>query len=680
MPRRHTVALAVAAALIWNGTVLSTTGPEEAAASFLAQKVGGAAGDWQLTSAASGPDPLTGESIWLGKFFNKKTDQMIGVVADALGNVRGFDDLADRSEKARLALPPFDRKADRALAAFVADAEDGVPGHDSAAIGIFVVADPIDAIDAVYRLHPDVERIGNEPVAATKADADQIEAELRNARAAVYTAAENLLADRIKSVGGEIVYGSTAAPLLFVRVPTDSVRALAEWPEVRELGLEGTWHPAMNTAGPTIQADWTYTQGYLGTGIKVAVVEYRSVHATGDLAGKVAAWYNALNNNNTPCYSTGFDHATWVAGAIAGQTAPYRGVAPGAIILSAATCQNAPSAANDHDVIEAADWALGQGASVLNLSLVQDTSTGLDTARKYFDSVVYEDFDNVVAATGNLIDCGVDGAGENVGSPGVGWNVLTVGGIDDKNTTTWTDDTLWYKTPADPTNGACWNDPAGTAWNPNPDPDFNKPEVTAPAYSVRTANGLSTSGTSVATPMVAGIAAQLIARSSAQLETRPYAVKALIMAGAIDAVPLPSGTYDTDHGGVGLASAKWANQALILGGGSTGGYLTGTATSITTYTSTFSVLNNQKVQIALVWDSKTSGSDNWNKTDTNATDLDLIVTLPDGSQVTSDSATNQYEFVDFGTINGTVTVKVVVYRLSAGSSPYALAWVKYTNP
>jgi subtilase family protein len=678
MPRRHTIAFALAAALIWNGTVLSKTGPEDAASSFLAQKVGGAAGDWQLTSAASGPDPLTGEEIWLGKFFNKKTDQMMGVVTDAQGNVRGFDDLADRTEKARLALPPFDRKADSALARYVADAERGARDHDSAAIGIFVVAEAGDAIDNVYSRHPAIERIGNDPVAETKAEADQIEAELRDARAAIYTAAEDRLADRIKSVGGEIVYGSTAAPLLFVRIPTNLVRSVAEWPEVREMGLEGIWHPAMNVAGPTIQADWTYTQGYVGTGIKVAVVEYRSVHATGDLAGKVAAWYNALNNNNTPCYSTGFDHATWVAGAIAGQSATYRGVAPGAVILSAATCSTDINT-NDHDVIEAADWALGQGASVLNLSLVQDTSTGMDSARKYFDSVVYEDFDNVVAATGNLADCGV-GVSENVGSPGVGWNVLTVGGIDDKNSTTWADDTLWYKTPADPSNGACWNDPAGTAWNPNPDPDFNKPEVTAPAYSVRTANSLSASGTSVASPMVAGIAAQLIARSPAQLETRPYAVKALIMAGAIDGVPLPSGTYDTDHGGVGLASAKWANQALVLGGGSTGGYLTGTASSITTYTSTFSVLNNQKVQIALVWDSKTSGADNWAKVDTNATDLDLIVTLPDGSQVTSDSATNQYEFVDFGTINGTVTVKVVVYRLSAGSSPYALAWTKYITP
>jgi len=57
-----------------------------------------------------------------------------------------------------------------------------------------------------------------------------------------------------------------------------------------------------------------------------------------------------------------------------------------------------------------------------------------------------------------------------------------------------------------------------------------------------------------------------------------------------------------------------------------------------------------------------------------------MVTLPDGTEIGSGSAQNGYEFVYFGTINGTVTVQVIVYRLSAGASTYALAWTKYTTP
>lgn len=222
----------------------------------------------------------------------------------------------------------------------------------------------------------------------------------------------------------------------------------------------------------------------------------------------------------------------------------------------------------------------------------------------------------------------------------------------------------------------------GTAWNPWPDPDFNKPEVSAPAVSIRTANGLDTHGTSASTPMVAGIAAQLLARSAAA-RSNPNPTKALIMAGAVFSAPLPpesGGLYDTDHQGIGVVSAKWANNALISEGGSTGGYHTGTFTSVTTYTKTFSVTANQFVQVALAWNSQTSGSDDWDKTDTLVTDLDMVVYVPGGTQKVSDSARNAWEYVDFtAPVSGTVTVVVTVYRLDTSQQSYALSWIKATN-
>ena len=91
--------------------------------------------------------------------------------------------------------------------------------------------------------------------------------------------------------------------------------------------------------------------------------------------------------------------------------------------------------------------------------------------------------------------------------------------------------------------------------------------------------------------------------------------------------------------------------------------------------------SGQHVQVALAWDSKTSGTDNWAKVDTLTTDLDLHVTLPNGTMATSNSANNAYEFVNFTAASGgNVTVKVVVFRLSSGSQPYSVAWTKYTTP
>ena len=62
-------------------------------------------------------------------------------------------------------------------------------------------------------------------------------------------------------------------------------------------------------------------------------------------------------------------------------------------------------------------------------------------------------------------------------------------------------------------NGSNWLDQPSDPWNS--DGDFNKPNLLAPAVGVRTANGLAASGTSVATPIVAGVAAQVMANEPA---------------------------------------------------------------------------------------------------------------------------------------------------------------------
>ena len=72
----------------------------------------------------------------------------------------------------------------------------------------------------------------------------------------------------------------------------------------------------------------------------------------------------------------------------------------------------------------------GGDADVVNASIGQDTATGAEEARRYFDSIVYEDGRLVVAASGNFTTFG----NWDVVSPGTGYNVLTVGGVNDRNT------------------------------------------------------------------------------------------------------------------------------------------------------------------------------------------------------------------------------------------------------
>ena len=82
-----------------------------------------------------------------------------------------------------------------------------------------------------------------------------------------------------------------------------------------------------------------------------------------------------------------------------------------------------------------------------------------------------------VSAAGNYVNFN----SWTVGSPGTGWNVLTVGGIDDRSTLATSDDRMWYVPGS---NGSNYADPPGTAWNR--DGDFNKPDVAAPAADAPT--------------------------------------------------------------------------------------------------------------------------------------------------------------------------------------------------
>jgi hypothetical protein len=398
--------------------------------------------------------------------------------------------------------------------------------------------------------------------------------------------------------------------------------------------------------------------------VRVAVVEYHNVSATGDLAGKVVAV--GSTTGATPTHI----HPTWVAGAIASQNGTYRGVAPGAGIVTASTGGYVPGLATDRAIIAAADWAVapsGGDADIVNASIGQDTATGAEEARRYFDSVVWEDGRLVVAASGNYTTFG----NWNVVSPGTGYNVLTVGGVNDRNTAGNGDDVLWYVPGS---NGANYHDVPGTAWNQHG--DFNKPNVSAPAVNVRTANGITGDGTSVASPIVAGIAAQLLARAPS-LVVMPEATRAIIMAGAMHRTPMPDWSLNGDHEGVGTASALWANR--VLSGGPYGGYTNGAMHPGEVGVRDVSVVAGQTVRVALAWSSHTSGTSNLGKADVLASDLDLRIVLPNGNVIGSYSFDNPQEVLSFvAPSTGTMRLEVRHGRMDTPVEPYSLAWALTT--
>ena len=223
--------------------------------------------------------------------------------------------------------------------------------------------------------HPEVEWLSGRPIPTSLDQARTLRGELWEARRGVYQAAAEGLREAVTAAGGRVAYVSTSAPLVFVDLPAAGAEALAQRPEVMSLGLEQGWRTFMASAGVTVGANWTGGSGDQGNGVRVAVVEYANASTSGDLAGQVKKRYSTNGNIVTHI------HPTWVAGAIASRSSTWRGVAPGADIVSAGTGNSAPGLSTDRAVIAATDWAVSPGggdADIVNTSFGQDTATGAE--------------------------------------------------------------------------------------------------------------------------------------------------------------------------------------------------------------------------------------------------------------------------------------------------------------
>ena len=658
--------LAVSAALPPRSSTHAAEPPAEAGARHLAQTHGGAPNDYELLYERSGLLPNSDAALWSGKFLDARTGQIHVVHQDpASGAVAGPSLRAERAEAIAADLTALEAKGDPELRAAVANAATA-KSTATVPVGVWLEVDAAAAEAAVIARHPELTWIGDRPLVDDLATARAIRAELAEARAGAQAAALAALRTDVEGLGGTVGYASTTAPLAYVDVPADAVDTLAGLSGVESLGLERTWTPSMTSAGPAVQADWTSGSEDQGAGVRVAVVEYHNVRNTGDLAGRVVAYASPTGN---PVYTSGstFDHPTWVAGAIAGRGS-YPGVAPGALIVSSSTGGGAASVTRDRQIIAAADWAAnpaGGDADVVNASIGQDTATGSEEARRYVDAMADVGGRLPVAAAGNFVTFG----NWDIVSPGTAWNSLTVGGLDDRNTADRGDDRIWYVPGS---NGSNYRDRTDVSWNPHG--DFNKPNVSAPAASVRTANGLSASGTSVASPIVAGIAAQIIARVPS-LALRPEGTRAIIMASAINRSPMPDGSLNADHEGTGTASALWANRLLTAGDGAFGGFRLGSMTAGESVVQEITVRAGEKVKAVVSWNSDSSSS---TSADRLLADLDLRIVQPNGAVLGSFTFDNNYEWVEFTASSaGTARIEIRQARFDGTSERYGLAWAKW---
>ncbi|WP_204357818.1 MULTISPECIES: S8 family serine peptidase [unclassified Streptomyces] len=268
-------------------------------------------------------------------------------------------------------------------------------------------------------------------------------------------------------------------------------------------GIATVWLDAVRTATldkstRQIGADKAWAAGYDGAGVKIAVLDTGIDATHADLAGQVVAEQNFSRSADAV---DRVGHGTHVASIAAGTGArsagALKGVAPGAKLLNGKVLDDRGSG-NDSGILAGMEWAVAQGADIVNLSLGAPDTPQLDPVEAAVDKLSAETGVLFAVAAGNS---GRRGPG-SVQSPGSADGALTVGAVDDA-------DVLAPFSSTGPRVGDGGVKPDVTA----PGVDITAAAAPGSVIDRETGQGpagyLTISGTSMATPHVAGAAALL---------------------------------------------------------------------------------------------------------------------------------------------------------------------------
>ncbi|MEU8079935.1 S8 family serine peptidase [Catellatospora citrea] len=263
---------------------------------------------------------------------------------------------------------------------------------------------------------------------------------------------------------------------------------------VTKVWLDGKVRAALADTTAQIGAPQVWANGNTGSGVAVAVLDTGVDVTHPDLAGQIVQTASFVPGQEvTDRHGHGTHVASTIAGTGAASDGRERGVAPG-VRLHVGKVLNDLGEGQDSWIIAGMEWAARQqGAKVVSMSLGGAPTDGTDPLSSAVNSLS--------AQTGALFTIAAGNSGpdmQTVGAPGAADAALTVGAVDSL-------DRVAFFSSRGPRRGD----------------NGLKPDITAPGVDVLAARsqqssegeGLYTtmSGTSMATPHVAGVAALLAA-------------------------------------------------------------------------------------------------------------------------------------------------------------------------
>ncbi|MEV0448355.1 S8 family serine peptidase [Streptomyces sp. NPDC050600] len=334
----------------------------------------------------------------------------------------------------------------------------------------------------------------------------------------------------LPSIGGAAV--TVTEPGAFWREFTAPARRSAGPAKV---WLDARVTAAMAESNAQIGSPKAWEAGLTGKGVKVAVLDTGFDAGHPDLTGRVGETRSFIEGQEVADRNGHGTHvASTVGGSGAGSAGKEQGVAPGATLAVGKVLSDQGSG-TESQIIAGMEWAARDvDAKIVSMSLgSSEPSDGTDPMAQAVNALSAETGALFVIAAGN------SGAPGSIGSPGAADAALTVGAVDSA------DEAAYF-----------------TSKGPRYGDQGLKPDVSAPGVDILAArsqlvagSGLYTSmsGTSMATPHVAGVAALLAERhpdwTGAQLKN------ALMSSSKT----LADSAYDLGAGRVDVAAAISAN-------------------------------------------------------------------------------------------------------------------------
>ncbi|MCL5035897.1 MAG: S8 family peptidase [Chloroflexi bacterium] len=299
----------------------------------------------------------------------------------------------------------------------------------------------------------------------------------------------------------------------------------------------------LDTATKTLSLDKLWEQGITGKGVTIAVID-TGIAQHPDIKDRIIGFKDFVNDKKDAYDDQG--HGTHCSGIAAGSGkssgGKYTGAAPEASLVGVKVLDGNGSGSFS-DVIKGIQWAVDNkekyDIKVISMSLGGSISESYkdDPVVQAVEAAVKKGIVTVVAAGNSGPSKG------SIGTPGNAPDVITVGALDDKGTVKHDDDSV-----------ASFSSRGPTKYD-----NIVKPDVLAPGVNITAPNAdndgyISHSGTSMATPMTAGVAALLV-------QTKP-GIKPLQIKEALMKTADKVRDYDENTQGAGLIDPQEALKKL----------------------------------------------------------------------------------------------------------------------